>query len=684
MINGLYTPLNLNCLGDLLQNQGLGINSNQLALIGTSTSNTTYTTRGSIYTDTLILNKLADVTSLAYTKIGGSPGITSGTYNSLINMGSSTVPALGNSKPNTFTNTYTGEMTKYGWLRLIAYQAYQEFNVNGSTNYSDFLSTFLTCDSYLKQTNQLIKNYNQSNSFLTATYSNINDLITSDITGVSLSTLYWGQDLVASGRAIDLTRISEFGLPSILLSTLSKNRALTPSLSVALLSAGFTGTDIDNMLAGNVTVAQEKLLYSSFALIVEKDLADICTLLNCQTFGLNSLIDLLDPKKLFPNSYKTLTFPNFNSDVLPTNSKTYYPIYINDNPDIGLTPTIGFRLISILPRSIACACDAFSISMMQISNVQTMNIEKFAQVVVNLENLSDLNVETGSSPINRPTAVSALNVLAKGSNSDGSYNTCDFFGAITNIHYDLASLKGLIKMMDTSALYTIYNNMYTLLSGGGPYETTLLNYITDANNAINNILTSNPVACDSINTLYNTFGTYLTKEQNARTEALPGLVDLTTSTRDIYSFMNTLNEFALETQDKGPCLVLESIANLSTIGGTSLIGSMREVRNSARLGLTGGRLDSGVSNQQFTLPRVTLSTSSQNGVPGYTPNGLISNIPIVTGAAIVPGSLAGSPEVSLIPNNLNLFNINVKNSVLTPSEAVDEVIRCNCDCWDNL
>lgn len=53
------------------------------------------------------------------------------------------------------------------------------------------------------------------------------------------------------------------------------------------------------------------------------------------------------------------------------------------------------------------------------------------------------------------------------------------------------------------------------------------------------------------------------------------------------------------------------------------------------------------------------------------------------GSPTFPGSLAGSPETNFIPPALDL---NLTSSVLLPStlsveEAIDEVIKCNCDCW---
>jgi hypothetical protein len=59
---------------------------------------------------------------------------------------------------------------------------------------------------------------------------------------------------------------------------------------------------------------------------------------------------------------------------------------------------------------------------------------------------------------------------------------------------------------------------------------------------------------------------------------------------------------------------------------------------------------------------------------------------IDTGQAIEPGSFAGSRYRNLIPPELSAI---YTSDVLLPStysipEAIDEVIRCNCDCWDNI
>ena len=60
--------------------------------------------------------------------------------------------------------------------------------------------------------------------------------------------------------------------------------------------------------------------------------------------------------------------------------------------------------------------------------------------------------------------------------------------------------------------------------------------------------------------------------------------------------------------------------------------------------------------------------------------------PIDTGEPDFPGSFGGGGFGDIIPPELNppFFSNNVLSSVYSINEAIDDVIRCNCDCWDEL
>jgi hypothetical protein len=347
------SPLGVNTLSSLLQNIGFNINPIMVEYVGSSTSNSSYTP-GSIVTLTSLL-PLTYAINDAYTR----GQVDSTTYNNLITIGADSIPALGNTPPTTFdwtgapgwasNYTYTNAVTQWGYTRLFALQGYNEFNYNSGLSadsgaYKDFLSGFMTAYSFIEYSNSAILAVNNSETFLDGTYSNMDDLITGDITGVSVATTLFGQDLITSGKAINLKSIATFGLPSNLLLTLQENNAISNSVSLALIASGLTTSELSNILtlAESITKEQERKIYGAFSIIVGQDLKDILVSLNCKTVGLESLCDLLNPQKLFPNSYETLTVPVYNTMGGPANSKIYYPIYSNDGLNSNLTsPTVS-------------------------------------------------------------------------------------------------------------------------------------------------------------------------------------------------------------------------------------------------------------------------------------------------------------------------------------------------------
>jgi hypothetical protein len=275
--------------------------------------------------------------------------------------------------------------TRWGYVRLLALQAWQEFNFNNTLNegdevniagYRDFLQSFTNASGFIGYSNTAILPVDNSNTFLDGIYSNMNDLITGDITGISLATKAFGQDLIALGKALNLNTIATFGLPSNLLKTLIQHSALTQNISLAIIATGISTSELGALISNTVppTVEQEQKLYAAFYLTVGDSLAEALIPLNCKTQGLESLADLLNPKKMFPNSYETLTVPVYNTTQQPTNSKTYYPIYVNsgtnanlNNPDIVQqigpqtpigTPSIQTALPSIVDNSAPSVTDS--------------------------------------------------------------------------------------------------------------------------------------------------------------------------------------------------------------------------------------------------------------------------------------------------------------------------------------
>ena len=527
-ITAKQSPLGVNVLGALLQGSGLWKNPVMVSHVGACHSETQYTP-GTLC-DNTCLRLLTYAINDAYVRgaavAGPTKTVDDVTYENLISIGAGLIPALGNAKPTTFTwdgpadggdpasitaqnrswNPYTllnpnPEITSWGYIRLLALQARHEANYNDTYRvtyqYKDILGSWMSAYSFIEYSNSAILSADNAKTFLEGTYSNMDDLMSADITGANLSTVSFGQDLIASGKAIDLSTISRFGLPSNLLMTMQRYNAITSSVSLSLLTTGMSTSEIRDILdrVNPITHAQERYIHAAFSIIIGQDLADVCIPLNCKTKGLYSLADLLNPLTLFPSSYSSLTVPVYNSVPTPTNSKTYYPIYEGTGVSSRLSTLVsvdfGSYLRGILPDDIAIAAGAFGVTMQQIRNISSVPIEKFAQVIGQIETTRGLALVNGTTvPVNVSLANAATSLISLGSGPQGTYTMSDFFGAASGLPYNVTRIQEIISMIRDvpgeaavtggQSLYDIYKELYLAVTweqatatvaaiGPGPY-----------------------------------------------------------------------------------------------------------------------------------------------------------------------------------------------------------------------
>lgn len=623
--SGKFTPLQLNVIGGLQQGRGFSINAEATALQG---SWLPYTL-GSVV-ETTVLNELTQAIPTVYSNLGTTyPS----TYLALIELGSTMCPALANSRPDTFIETYKGgyvaswpsgadqdvyEVADYdsyfsnGFIATIARQAHYElWSSTSSFRYNDIVKAFSQFDSWRQQQNRPIASFVNSQSFDSGLFSNINDVTTNNLSGVSQCFRIWGQDMINLGRTIDLTNIWRFGLPSVLLLTLQTNNAVTQALKLAMTYAGLTVSEIARIFTpGYVpTAEQEKQIYESFKLIQGDDLLSltdgIVYGLNCKTQGLTSLADLLDPRKMFPNSYNSLTVPQYRTDVIQ--GKIYYFIYTNGgvNSVVATLPGVEERvemLSTILPPDVAIAAAAFGVTMQQVTDITNADIEKLSLAIVDLEltnlGLPLINTATGT-PVDLSIADSMLQVLALGSGNSGSYRQCDFFGAAAGYPYiDLyKNIQRLLKLLPTQRLAAIYHDINILdYTDPDVANTKLLDYIAQANAEIAAISASSTSVVDQLNYYWEALGTQMTIEQRSITTAMPSVLTATAEPTpyDFVVFGESLDAYA---QDNGPGEsgdILDRISDRVTVSGSSTVASLRESRNAARLAKAGTAVENNV------------------------------------------------------------------------------------------
>jgi hypothetical protein len=180
----------------------------------------------------------------------------------------------------------------------------------GNGDLGKFEQVFSTAQSFVIQINRIIKTVINANSpSNTTTFTSQDNLSTGGISSVSQAFSAFGADLAQLGVLIDLKNLNNLGNPAAVLRQLAKVSGITPALNTALLNVGIPESDIANSVNTEFTDRQQRLIYVAMTEITGIELQQILKLLRVTTAGLITMADLLNPVKIFPRSYNTLTAP---------------------------------------------------------------------------------------------------------------------------------------------------------------------------------------------------------------------------------------------------------------------------------------------------------------------------------------------------------------------------------------
>ena len=242
--------------------------------------------------------------------------LTSGTLQSLRTLGSSTFPALTNAIPSSFTSSLSpiaaGGVFDGGFTGLMGTTASQ---IMGGGDISKFAQIYNSTQGYLAQANQLVNsslNLGSISSTFGPVTGGMDNLITGGFNQVSQAFGALGSDMSKLGNLIDTNNLTNLGDPSALVRQLASVGGLVPGVETALRSAGIGSNDVANLVSGgfvNIGDTSNKLLYEGMTKITGAELAQVKSVLGVTTPGINSMADLLNPAKILPTSYQTLTMP---------------------------------------------------------------------------------------------------------------------------------------------------------------------------------------------------------------------------------------------------------------------------------------------------------------------------------------------------------------------------------------
>lgn len=607
-----YTPLQLIAGAGMLANVGI---AKPVALTSAVAS----------YSSLTFVENLIDTVSLANTW-----GVSNSIVTTLQTLSANACPALSASIPTAYANTVVGVQTEPiipvattgGFGNLIIDTADRYL---GNGNLSQFAGVFLAAAGYQQQTTDLIYSAVNATTYLGPTFTTMNNLITGDVSGISLALPALATDLAHLGNAYGLANLELVLTPAGLMQQLSAQAGIVqgtiPCVETAMLAAGLTPDEIDVLStpsgAATLSVTEfdvlQKKAYQGMRRVTGECLQNVLDILNVTTPGLDStnpevnMSQLLDPVQVFANSYPSLLTPTANGPA---------PIYGSGttiNPDIVLQrPTGCDQLAKIIPPDQAVSTRAVVAALAQINGIENITLPELAAAAAELSTLKGLPlIQNLMQPIPTATTSYYQNSFATGTGEFGTFTMNDLLGtaAGANITDLMSEVTSTLNSMTLTGLTSIYSDMLNTAEGdygtfagpvtipSGPAAGVYANgndafttgLIPAATTIISGLIATYPVETATLNTAFNSICQQIETEGQNQARAGINYNDGAASDNqtNVLSLVGNLPQYGLNNAPGGTADFLNTIADTTIIGGQAIVGALREGRNNLALNAAG-------------------------------------------------------------------------------------------------
>lgn len=588
---------------------------------------------------------------------------TDSTLAALLSIGVSTCAALGNSIPSSITNLVYPTVSQgsvlvqnlpiapYGLSGLVQQtgQAYL-----GTGNVNIFAQGFMAVQGFVSTTNDYINSAANAATYLGPSFTNMDALATAEITAANPDIRGFGIDLEKQGQLVNLANLDLYGTPAGLIQQISAVAGITtgaiPALQNALLATGLSAADIRDLVTNNqrsllnqsgLTANQfdklQRTAWLAMNTVGSTDLAQILSILDVTTPGIEILADLLNPVKVFPQSFRTLQTPS------PAG-----PVPIFDSTGSVASSTAGIvnsylptqsgcdELGKIIPPADAVANKAIQVALQQIPGIADSTLPAFAEAVRGFTdrpwditqpylandivavgglvpefyqaqqdvpegtNITDTSywspttlggissmaglslIQALAEPVPASVTDFFANNIATGTGPGGTITICDVLGTAidyNNLAAEFAAATANITVLDglglLTALKATYANMLSAAS-----DAAMLALIGTANSNIATVISAQPALTTELNTTFGTIAQSLSNEKALQVRAGIDYFDAVAGDQvSIMAFVQNLPTYAQLTAKCQATEFLETAADTSILGGQAIIGAMREARN---------------------------------------------------------------------------------------------------------
>lgn len=561
-------------------------------------------------------------------------------YNSFKQIGLPQFLALTDKSPDTASGAIPGHRERW-FSDLVLYTARRDMcyllieGTGPTRDLTKFAQLYGICAGYRAQANEML-NSMENTKAIEATFTSMEDLSTGNISQITDAYAAHGQDLVNLGTLVNLKFLAQQGYPSTLLRQILSKGGMLPGITAALQNQGVTPEALVTLIDSTheVPVATEKLMYVALTQVRDADLALLTKLLDITTTGLVTAADLLNPAKLFPNSYQSLRMR------IPGGNQV--KIYDGQQP----TPALGEYFIDddnyqtlskVIPADWALAMMAWAFSVSQVKNISTSDFVKFAESVKATNPIGTAG--ESNSPLNINTVATVNSSIASGTGPHGTITIFDMLGTAAGYPHieKLTDIVAKFNTLDFTELTSAYSDIALWFTEKAAYDAAMAQYQSDtetyqesvaqmqpgdplptapteptkpeilnftlaelvaiASEQADLVIANNPATIEEIKKAWDAMGQQLTTEFTNQTDAEVEYDELKLGSKpSALSFITGIPTLAKDKEPRGAYEFFKAVVDETTPGGQGFLAALNEAQNNEAMAKAGIQSDTQLSS----------------------------------------------------------------------------------------
>ena len=461
--------------------------------------------------------------------------------------------------------------------------------------------------------NQFVGSINNSTA-AASTFTSMDTISTGGISQISSNIQLYSVDSQRMGQAVNLEQLNLLGFPAGLLYNVAQVGGLLPEIQVLMLTSGVTTDNLEAAVDNPVGVASDvnRRMYLAMTAVQGDVLKQVLEMLDVTLPGITNMADLLNPVKLLPNSYDTLTTTDLLGQPVPVYSGTapsaaVAAVLITD----PLLPTLSL----IIPPDQAAANRAWARALGQIKNVSGLSMPALSAAAAFVEPLKNLPLISGLTSLIPDSVKTAIKntltpstVTPTATGDGGTMTTLDLVGTAAGVPHNesleeitpiLTELSDSGALDDLSAAYTV---MAEVLAGVyGPVDVGPIEGLPEPFNAgepfgnaeacfvdsllpqtetiISEIEFEDDTQETTLDTAWDAMGAQIARESINQQGAEINFANLEPGNKNaIMGLVTGLQDLGSDIAG-GTATFFEKVASASSQAGQGVLASLREGRN---------------------------------------------------------------------------------------------------------